>query len=261
MNSLQKAGKSKSSKTKKGGNFLGTVGDLVAPTGWGSFATAAALVGIDRVDAALRRGKSTKSSAKKGGMMGGFSLRDLENIQQKIIKLDSDSEDITDDYQDFLIKYKQYVENKIKGNFIPDGSKSRWSIFSEMTQILLKIILKIDNRKQTNTGNQLKKDIEKIKDFIKTEQNESNKFNKFNRALTGFSKFNRTPNKFSSQYNQKFYENMRNIARFQREKNDKYNNKFRQAKEINKIIQEKKIGEKSISSNNVKRHFLMYSKI
>jgi hypothetical protein len=68
MNSLQKAGKSKSSKTKKGGNFLGAVGDLVAPTGWGSFATAAALVGIDQADSALRRRKSEKSSAKKGGM-------------------------------------------------------------------------------------------------------------------------------------------------------------------------------------------------
>jgi hypothetical protein len=65
-----KTTKSKTS-TKKGGNFLGTVGDLVAPTGWGPFATAAALVGLDRVDAALRRGKSTKSSAKKGGMRGG----------------------------------------------------------------------------------------------------------------------------------------------------------------------------------------------
>jgi len=65
-----KTTKSKTS-TKKGGNFLGSVGDLVAPTGWGPFATAAALVGLDRVDAALRRGKSTKSSAKKGGMRGG----------------------------------------------------------------------------------------------------------------------------------------------------------------------------------------------
>ena len=29
----------------------------MAPTGWGSFATAAALVGIDQADAAFRRGK------------------------------------------------------------------------------------------------------------------------------------------------------------------------------------------------------------
>jgi hypothetical protein len=53
--------------TKKGGNFLGAVGELVAPTGWEGFATAAGLLAIDRADAALRRGKSTKSSAKKGG--------------------------------------------------------------------------------------------------------------------------------------------------------------------------------------------------
>jgi hypothetical protein len=62
---------SKKSSSKKGGNFLGTVGDLVAPTGWGPFATAAGLLALDRADAALRRGKSTKSSAKKGGMRGG----------------------------------------------------------------------------------------------------------------------------------------------------------------------------------------------
>lgn len=82
MNSLQKAGKSKSSRSKKGGNFLGTVGDLVAPTGWGSFATAAALVGIDQVDSALRRKKIEKSSAKKGGMSGGDPMDEARLIQQ-----------------------------------------------------------------------------------------------------------------------------------------------------------------------------------
>jgi hypothetical protein len=61
--------KTKTKTPKKGGNFLGTVGDLVAPTGWGPFATAAGLLALDRADAALRRGKSTKSSAKK--MSGG----------------------------------------------------------------------------------------------------------------------------------------------------------------------------------------------
>lgn len=76
MNSSQKAGKSKSSKTKKGGNFLGAVGDLVAPTGWGSFATAAVLVGMDQADSALRRKKSEKSSVKKGGMRGGTPEED-----------------------------------------------------------------------------------------------------------------------------------------------------------------------------------------
>ena len=76
------------SSSKKGGNFLGTVGDLVAPTGWGPFATAAALVGLDRVDAALRRGKSTKSSAKKGGMRGGGTP-----VDEYIVK-----------YKDYLLK-------------------------------------------------------------------------------------------------------------------------------------------------------------
>ena len=70
-----KTTKSKTS-TKKGGNFLGTVGDLVAPTGWGPFATAAGLLALDRADAALRRGKSEKSSVKKGGMRGGNEYDD-----------------------------------------------------------------------------------------------------------------------------------------------------------------------------------------
>jgi len=70
----------KKTGTKKGGNFLGTVGDLVAPTGWGPFATAAGLLALDRADAALRRGKSEKSSAKKGGMRGGNKYDDEARI-------------------------------------------------------------------------------------------------------------------------------------------------------------------------------------
>jgi len=68
-----KTTKSKTS-TKKGGNFLGAVGELVAPSGWESFATTAGLFALDRADAALRRGKSTKNSAKKGGMRGGSKI-------------------------------------------------------------------------------------------------------------------------------------------------------------------------------------------
>ena len=59
-----KTKKTKKTKTsaKKGGNFLGSVGELIAPTGWGSFATAAALLAIDRADAAFRRKKGKKMS-------------------------------------------------------------------------------------------------------------------------------------------------------------------------------------------------------
>jgi hypothetical protein len=67
MNSSQNGGKSKSSRSKKGGNFLGAVGELVAPSGWESFATTAGLFALDRADAALRTGKRVKSSAKKVG--------------------------------------------------------------------------------------------------------------------------------------------------------------------------------------------------
>ena len=65
----------KKSSSKKGGNFLGAVGELVAPTGWGSFATAAALVGIDQADAAFRRGKGkAEKSVKSGKKMRGGDL-------------------------------------------------------------------------------------------------------------------------------------------------------------------------------------------
>jgi hypothetical protein len=74
-----KTTKTKKSKTtsgsRKGGNFLGSVGELVAPTGWENFVTTAALVGIDRADAALRRGKESKKSVKK--MSGGGSFGNL----------------------------------------------------------------------------------------------------------------------------------------------------------------------------------------
>ena len=54
----------------------------MAPTGWGSFATAAGLLAVNRAAATLRKGKSEKSSAKKGGstMSGGAEGNLDENI-------------------------------------------------------------------------------------------------------------------------------------------------------------------------------------
>ena len=81
----------KTTKTRskaKGGNFLGAVGDLVAPTGWGPFATAAGLLALDRADAALRRGTKEKKEKMKGGkkMKGGLCQeRKLGQIQQVTI--------------------------------------------------------------------------------------------------------------------------------------------------------------------------------
>ena len=56
---------------KKSGSKKG--GELVAPTGWGSFATAAALVGIDQADAAFRKGKGKAEKEAKSvkKMRGG----------------------------------------------------------------------------------------------------------------------------------------------------------------------------------------------
>lgn len=117
----KKSSVKKGGSSKKGGNFLGAVGELVAPTGWGSFATAAGLLAIDRADAALRRGKSQKSSAKKGGMRGGYSLEDLENLGKKINQYRNTLNtnglsntgliDILSDYNKFLEKYKHFLEN------------------------------------------------------------------------------------------------------------------------------------------------------
>jgi len=69
-----KSSKPSKPRSKKGGNFLGYVGELVAPNGWESFATMAGLFAIDRADAALRRGKKTdlkKETTKKKKMNGG----------------------------------------------------------------------------------------------------------------------------------------------------------------------------------------------
>ena len=47
-------------KSKKGGNFLGTVSELFAPAGWENFVTAAGLLALDRTDNYLRKSKDSK---------------------------------------------------------------------------------------------------------------------------------------------------------------------------------------------------------
>ncbi len=72
------------SKSKtKGGNFLGAVGDLVAPTGWGPFATAAGLLALDRATASLRRG--TKEKKMKGG--GNCSEMNTKKLAEKMVSI------------------------------------------------------------------------------------------------------------------------------------------------------------------------------
>lgn len=100
----------KKSSSKKGGNFLGAVGDLVAPSGWGPFATAAGLLALDRADAALRRGKKTKSSAKKGGMRGGkVTAEVLEEIRPAIEKIESNR--ASPEFMRFYFKNSNYVHS------------------------------------------------------------------------------------------------------------------------------------------------------
>jgi len=52
-------------KTKKGGNFLGTVSELFAPAGWENFVTAAGLLALDRTDNYIRKSKDSKKQ--RGG--------------------------------------------------------------------------------------------------------------------------------------------------------------------------------------------------
>lgn len=67
-------------KSKKGGNFLGSVGELVAPTGWEGFA-------IDRADTALRRFKKR---------MSGGHWRTRKQIFYKDMKKLNIEYDVTD---------------------------------------------------------------------------------------------------------------------------------------------------------------------
>ena len=221
----------------------------MAPTGWESFATTAGLFAIDRADAALRRKKSEKSSVKKGGMKGGFSLKELENIQQKIIELYGESGYIATKYQKFFNLYKQYAENKIKGNFIPDDAKSYWSIFGEMSNLLYSIELEmeIDIKNRSNKYLKLKEDIERIQSFIKNEQEESSKSNTYNSSSWRF--HNNSPQEMKSRHHH--YLEDEKLKQEVKKMNNKENYKIRRAKETNKIIKEGKY-----NPSHTKRVFL-----
>jgi len=90
MNSSQNGGKSKSSrssssKSKKGGNFLGSVSELFIPTGWENFATAAGLLAIDRADAAFRRSRNSSKKQKGGADVDGHeSIDQMDGMLDKI---------------------------------------------------------------------------------------------------------------------------------------------------------------------------------
>jgi hypothetical protein len=149
----------KKSSSKKGGNFLGTVGELVAPSGWETFATTAGLFALDRADSALRRGKKTKSSAKKVGMRGGYNIQQLEAIQVTIQEIMSNKElsnfnpnnmrplvNIRGDYSQFLEAYKIFLQTKKPKN---DNSKEikvryryeMWGKLKTMIERLRNILL------------------------------------------------------------------------------------------------------------------------
>ena len=97
MNSSQKGGKSKSSrssssKSKKGGNFLGSVSELFVPTGWESFATAAGLLAIDRADAAFRRSRNSNKKQKGGADLDAHES--MENMEQMMASMGDSSDSV-----------------------------------------------------------------------------------------------------------------------------------------------------------------------
>lgn len=110
----KKSSTTRSKSKAKGGNFLGAVGDLVAPTGWGPFATAAGLLALDRADAALRRGTKEKKEKMKGG------LCDVQQPGQQITigpnRKGSPSGDIYTYYSTNNNKVKEYrkIQNEYK---------------------------------------------------------------------------------------------------------------------------------------------------
>ena len=179
----KKTTKTTKSGSKKGGNFLGSVGELIAPTGWGSFATAAGLLALDRADAAYRRGKSTKSSAKKGGdgndgndidmdelasdyyaIHGNWSRRgqtkkstlSIKNSAELYIKKIDDalkkvnnSNNSKKDYKEYLKRYK--------------------SLFEHMLENAIKF-----EEKMAETWEKKEKEIENIRKQLQKQHNSSN---------------------------------------------------------------------------------------
>jgi hypothetical protein len=97
MNSSQKGGKSKSSrssssKSKKGGNFLGSASELFVPTGWESFATAAGLLAVEQASEAFRRSKNSSKKQKGGADLDAHES--LENMEQMMASMGDSSESV-----------------------------------------------------------------------------------------------------------------------------------------------------------------------
>jgi len=137
----KKSSTTRSKSKAKGGNFLGAVGDLVAPTGWGPFATAAGLLALDRADAALRRGTKEKKEKMKGGkksekkMKGGEltctgATLDTNNYREKIYKVCCDH------------KGKQLCEETLFDMKAPTTNSERFIILKRRIQ---KTINQIEN--------------------------------------------------------------------------------------------------------------------
>ena len=133
--------KTRSKSKAKGGNFLGAVGDLVAPTGWGSFATAAGLLALDRADAALRRGTKEKKEKMKGGKkMKGGEIKCSKSEGKVVINKNNGGK--LDMYQYKLCcngnNNNNSIENKCEIRQFPNEQPNSEAIFRSMRTNLIR---------------------------------------------------------------------------------------------------------------------------
>jgi hypothetical protein len=102
-------------KSKKGGNFLGSVGELVAPTGWEGFASAAALLAFNRANAALRRGSKKMS----GGHHGTSERSFYKHMNALGIKYDQGAKKWMKDFKVVIDPHSYTTRIPITDNNLP----------------------------------------------------------------------------------------------------------------------------------------------
>lgn len=129
-------------RSKKGGNFLGSVGNLVAPTGWGSFATAAGLLALGGLDSTYRRSSKKEKTGKVKIMKGGLTDCSSPNKSVRIgdFKTFKFSEVVNnknyDNYNRFVVNY----DNQFKDNMLVSVQKSN-IVTEQLFPFFLQIII------------------------------------------------------------------------------------------------------------------------
>jgi hypothetical protein len=193
MNSQQgRKSKSSKSKSKKGGNFLGSVSELFVPTGWETFATTAGLFALDRADAALRRGKS---SAKKGGsnMRGGTTEDDVDAL------LSTDAAFLNKLKQNWSTAYSERVAAKFETHlYVKDIENEIDREILKRKQLLDIVINEYESIKKKLSRSITRLEQEKQKNSKSGYRKEKNFQNFYNEKLARQKKTNETRGLFNS---------------------------------------------------------------